>query len=153
MIKIGKRNLNWINLGMLKEEIKNIKSSRNELKQFGLIIGAVLLLIGGYRCWKIHLDYHYFLISGGLMALAALIFPVILKPFQKLWMALALILGWLMSRLVLATVFYFILTPVSLIAKIIGKKFLELRSSKSQKSYWNYRQSAAIAKIDLEKQF
>lgn len=138
---------------MLKEEFKNIKSGRNELKQFGLVIGGILLVIGSYRCWKIHPDYYYFLIAGMMIILAGLIFPVILKPFQKVWMALALVLGWFMSRLVITIVFYLILTPVSLIAKIAGKKFLELKSSKSQNSYWNYRQSAAIAKIDLEKQF
>ncbi len=138
---------------MLTEEFKNIKSGRNELKQFGLIIGAVLLIVGSYLFWKIHPNYSYFVISGVIFILAGLIFPVILKPFQKIWMVIALILGWFMSRLVVTIIFYFILTPVSLIAKLVGKKFLELKGTKSQKSYWNYRQSATIARIDLEKQF
>lgn len=138
---------------MLTEEFKNIKSGRNELKQFGLIIGAVLLIVGSYLFWKIYPNYSYFLISGVIFVVAGLIFPILLKPLQKLWMTIALILGWFMSRLVIAAVFYLILTPVSLIAKIVGKKFLELKGTKSQKSYWNYRQSAKIARIDFEKQF
>ncbi len=138
---------------MLKEEFKNITSGRNELKQFGLIIGGILLVIGSYRWWKIHPDCFYFVISGVLIILAGLIFPVILKPFQKVWMVIALVLGWFMSRLVVTVLFYLILTPIGLIAKLAGKQFLELKPKKSQKSYWNYRQSATITKIDLEKQF
>ncbi|MBN2093416.1 hypothetical protein JW964_27575 [candidate division KSB1 bacterium] len=134
---------------MLKDEIKQIKSEPKDLKQFGLVIGIVLLVIGSFG----HVTYIYFLICGVIFILAGLIFPVILKPLQKIWMAIALVLGWFMSRLVVTIIFYLILTPVGLIAKLAGKQFLELKGTKSQKSYWNYRQSATITKIDLEKQF
>jgi hypothetical protein len=138
---------------MLIEEIKQIKSEPKDLKQFGFVFGIVLLVIGIYLFWKGHSNYIYFIISGAIFIFAGLFSPIILKPLQKLWMAFALILGWFMSRLVVTIIFYLILTPIGLIAKLSGKKFLELKSSKSKKSYWNYRQSATIARIDLEKQF
>ena len=41
---IGKKNLAWIK--MLIEEIKNIKSTKKDLRNFALTIGIVLILIG-----------------------------------------------------------------------------------------------------------
>ena len=55
------------------------------------------------------------------------IFPVLLKPIYFPWMIFATILGWIMTRFVLSIVFYFILTPIGLVTRILGEDFLALK--------------------------
>ena len=43
-------------------------------------------------------------------------------------MTFAVILGWFMTRLILSILFYIIITPIGLIARIIGKDFLNTKN-------------------------
>jgi hypothetical protein len=138
---------------MLLDEIKNIKSSRKDLRNFGLSVGTVLALIGGLLLWKARGSYPYFLIPGGVLIFLGLTFPVILKPLQQIWMTLALILGWFMTRVILSILFFLVITPIGLFSKLIGKQFLDLKWDKNQKTYWNYRDASEAQKKDYTKQF
>lgn len=51
------------------------------------------------------------------------------------WMLLAEALGWLNSRLIMGLMFFFIITPMGLIARIMGKDLLKLKFDKTLKSY------------------
>ena len=138
---------------MLWNEIKNIKSDKKELKKFAFSVGGVLLLIAaalfffGKNSWMI------FGSIGGLLIALGLAVPELLKPLQKIWMALVLVLGFFMSRVILSLIFYLVLTPIGLIAKLTGKKFLELEISKDRKSYWNYRERKKYNPKNTERQF
>ncbi len=138
---------------MLKEEIKNIKDDKTTLRKFGLTVGTVLLLVGIMLYLT---DKPSSVVFGGvgiLLILFGLILPSILKPLNKIWMILALIMGWLMSRVILTILFYLVLTPIGITAKIFGKKFLNLKIDKEAKSYWNKRDKTVTEKIDYERQF
>ena len=50
-------------------------------------------------------------------------------------MLLAEALGWLNSRLIMGLMFFFIITPMGLIARIMGKDLLKLKFDKTLKSY------------------
>ncbi len=138
---------------MLKEEIKNIKDDKTTLRKFGLTVGTVLLLVGIMLYLT---DKPSSVVFGGvgiLLILFGLILPNILKPLNKIWMILALIMGWFMSRVILAVLFYFVLTPIGIAAKIFGKKFLNLKIDKEVKSYWEKREKKVTEKTDYERQF
>ena len=138
---------------MLIEELKNIDSSKKELKKFGLTIGIVLLLISAAMFYySSELRFH-FGIAGIVIIAAGYALPKILIPFQKLWMGLALVLGFIMSRVILTLLFYFIITPIGIIARLAKKDFLDLSFNKSKESYWNYRQQKEYNKLDSERQF
>ena len=138
---------------MLKEEIKNIKESRRDLRRFGLTVGIVLVLIG-IVLFILEKPASYYI--GGIgftLILSGVFFPNILKPVNKVWMTFALILGWFMSRVILIILFYLVLTPIGLIAKLSGKHFLDLKIDKERTSYWVKRKKTSSTKIDLERQF
>ena len=67
-------------------------------------------------------------------------------------MTFAVVLGWVMTRVILSLVFYLILTPISLLTKIFGEDFLGLKE-KDVDSYWNLRNSVTELNQDYEKQF
>ena len=109
---------------MIIEEIKNIKSGKKELRQFGITIGVVLGLLGSWFLWRDRDGGYLLLIIATLFLSLGLILPNLLKPLQKLWMTLAVLLGWLMTRIILIILFYLVVTPIGLLAKICGKDFL-----------------------------
>ena len=135
------------------EEIKNIKSEKSDLRNFGIIVGIILLIISGFLFWKEKESFQIFLAIGITLFLTSITIPVILKPVYLIWMIFATILGWTMTRVILSLLFYFIITPIGLILKLFGKKFLELQWDKSKESYWNYRTIKHLKMEDYEKQF
>ena len=137
---------------MILEEIKNIKSDKKELKSFGITIGIVSILISIALFIYSKSSAPYFLTIGGVLVVSAYTFPKILLPIQKLWMALAVVLGFIMTRIILSILFYLVITPINFISKLFKKDFLSLKIEKEKKSYWNLR-SEEYDKSSTEKQF
>jgi len=79
--------------------------------------------------------------------------PRLLKPLQKLWMGLALVMGWVMSRLLLIVIFYFVMTPVGFLARLFGKDFLDIGNKEHKDSYWMPCKKKNDTKMDYENQF
>ncbi len=138
---------------MISEEIKNIKESNKDLQKFGVTVGAVLIVIAGIMFWKGNQNFLYFGIAGLLLLLTGLVFPAILKPFNKAWMTLAILMGWVMTRVILTVLYYLVLTPIRIIAMLFKKNFLDLNIDKSAKSYWEIRKKSELKPSDYERQF
>lgn len=134
-------------------EIKNIKESRSDLRKFGLTIGIVLLVIAAILLWTGKASYPVWGGIGIVFILAGLVFPVVLKPFNKVWMSLAIVLGWIMTRVILSILFYVGLTGVKFIAMIFNKKFLNLNIDHSADSYWERREKKPFDPTTYERQF
>lgn len=138
---------------MLWEEIKHIKSDGKELKKFGITIGIFLLLLGGFFYYLDKEYYCYFLFVGVLIAVLGFAAPKLLLPLQKGWMALAVVLGFIMTRVILSLLYFLVFTPMSIIAKLVGKSFLDMKIDKSASSYWYYREKKEYRRVDTERQF
>ena len=135
------------------EEIKNIKSKKSDLRNFGITIGIILLIISGFLFWKEKESFQIFLAIGIILFLIAISIPAVLKPVYWIWMIFAIILGWFMTRLILSLLFYVIFTAIGLTLRLFGKQFLELRWDKSKESYWNFRTNEHLQHKNYEKQF
>jgi len=138
---------------MIIEEIKNIKSGKRELRQFGITIGLVLGLLGSWFLWRNKEGGSLLLIAATLFLSLGFILPRLLKPFQKLWMTLAVLLGWLMTRIILTILFYLVVTPIGLLAKVSGKDFLNRKFNSNASSYWIPRKAITPEKRNYENQF
>ena len=132
------------------EEIKNISTSKKDIQKFSYLIGGILILIALYILWKGTADHRILLGIGIGTILVGIVIPMILKPVYYIWMVFANILGWIMTRVILSIVFYLIVTPIGLIAKIFRKRFLDLSFRTDENSYYNFRKDSVS---DIEKQF
>lgn len=138
---------------MITEDIKSTKNGKSELRKFGITVGIVFGLLGGLFFWRGR-DYDsYFLILSAALLLLGLAVPILLKPIHKVWMTLAVLLGWLMTRVILSILFYLVVTPIGLLARLFGKVFLDLQFYNSIESYWNLRDKTKKETNDYEKQF
>ncbi len=138
---------------MLKDELKLIDKSDEAVKKTGLTLGVVLILIALLLWYLGKSSFTYFSITGGLFVILAIVAIPVLRPFHKLWMMLALLMGFVMSRVILTLLYYLVLTPIGLLAKIVGKKFMPIGFDKNATTYWGKRDSVVKQKIDYERQF
>ncbi|SVD21954.1 uncharacterized protein METZ01_LOCUS374808 [marine metagenome] len=137
---------------MINHLISEIKITKKEIRKFGIVIGIILLIVGVILLWKRNIYYPILMIMGIFLFVGGLSIPIILKPIYIIWMIFATIMGWLMTRFILSLLFYGLITPISLIARLMGKKFIYLRWDKINNSYWNYR-SNKVQNVDYEKQY
>ncbi len=138
---------------MLLQEIKNICSDKATLRKFGLGLFVILTAFSALSYWKGGAVYNYLFPAAVASLVAALIFPVALKYIFLPWMALATVIGWVMTRVILITLFYLILTPISLIMKLAGKDLLDEKIEPQRQSYWVARDKKTISKEELQRQF
>ena len=83
---------------------------------------------------------NFYLISLSVpFLILGLINSKILTPINKAWLKFGEILGTIIAPIIMAIVYFFILTPVSLIVRLFGKDLLNLNFNKKLKTYWLIR--------------
>ena len=111
----------------------DVKISSN--RSFGIVFFVVFLLIALYpiinseeiRIWSLIISF-IFIILG-------LLNSKILTPLNKLWFKFGLFLGKIVSPLIMVVIFFFVVTPIGLIMRMLGNDVLNLKQNKN-KSYW-----------------
>lgn len=100
----------------------NLEVTKKTLRQFGLMVGGVFLLIGFWPLlWRQEGIRDWAAWSGALLSLAGLALPGILKyPYQG-WMWVGHAMGWVNTRIILGVLFYGIVTPMGLVMKLAGR--------------------------------
>lgn len=135
------------------EEFKNIQASKRNLRNFGLSVGFVCVVISGLLFWKEKEAFPYFFTIGLLLLCCGSALPLMLKPFYIVWMGFAVILGWIMTRLILCLLFYLVVTPIALGSRLAGKQFIDLKWDAKQYTYWNDLKLNASTREGYKKQF
>ena len=132
-------------------EIRTIKSDKKAIRNFGIVFLFVLSAIGGLLIYKGRDVGYVWLGFGGLFFLLGLWVPLALKGVYQVWMGLAVVLGYFMSRIILSLIFYLVVTPIGLLLKILGKDILNQQWDKKADSYWRKRDTKPVDKKQYEK--
>ncbi len=140
---------------MLKEEIKAVRniSDKNELKKFGYVIGVALGLLALLLFWKDKSPAIYFAYIGGSIFFLGIVYPISLKPLYISWMSFAVVLGFIMTRLILSLLFILIFTPAGIVIRLLGKDPLNQKIEKQKSSYWIKRDRNPYDPDSTEKQY
>jgi hypothetical protein len=116
---------------------KRKRSEAEEAKRFGVILPILLGAIAAYSWWRGRTELAEGLIGIGAIALSLrFALPGAWLAFFRLWMRLALLMSAIMSRVILTLFFFLVLTPLSLVLRILGKTPLDLRFKDGRASYW-----------------
>ncbi len=135
------------------EDLKHIKSTMRELREFGVTMGAILIVFADVAMFRGKAFGPYVLGAGFIFFAIGLTFSAVLRPLQKIWMGLGLVLGFFVSRIILSIIFFGVITPIGLLMKLFGKDILDERIDKSRASYWHERPSVAKPKTSYENQY
>ena len=115
--------------------MEKISSNRS----FGLLFFIVFALIALWplmsgsqlRIWPVPISL-IFLVLG-------LLNSKLLSPLNSIWVKFGELLGRIIAPIVMAIIYFTILTPIGLLMRIIGKDLLNIKFSKN-KSYWTKRE-------------
>ena len=109
----------------------------NQNRSFGLLFFVVFLAIALWILTKKG-EINFYLISIALIFLVlGLLNSKILSPLNKAWIKFGEILGRVIAPIVMAVVYFLILTPISLLVRLFGKDLIGMKFSNDiKKSYW-----------------
>ena len=111
----------------------NKKSSN---KSFGILFFLVFLGLG---LWPLTNDNNpniYLIIISIIFFILGLLNSKLLSPLNSFWIKFGELLGKIIAPMVMAIIYFLILTPISLIVRLFGKDLLGLKFSKQLKTYW-----------------
>ena len=126
---------------------KDIKIGTN--KSFGIVFFIVFLIIGLWpllnngdiRLWSI--------IISALFLILGLLNSKILTPLNKAWFKFGIFLGNFIAPIVMAIVFFLVVTPIGILMKIFKKDLINLKKN-NNKTYWIEKNEI---KSSMKKQF
>ena len=107
-----------------------------------LVVGfpclAVVLLLASHFTGKVW-NFGPALKLGGIGAAAGVLFyvvPAIAKPFYVVWYALACCIGLVVGNVVLALIFYVLVTGIGLVKRLGGRQAIRKAPDRQAKTYW-----------------
>ena len=118
-------------------------------KNFGILFFIVFLAIAFWpplngndtRLWSLLVSFIFLALS--------FLKPQLLSPLNLAWIKFGELLGRIIAPIVMALIFFFILTPLSLIIRLFGKDLLKLKISQKD-TYWIKRDTNINS---MDKQF
>ncbi len=117
----------------------NRNPSRRELRQFaGIWLPAFFAVVGGlvvYRTGNLAIPMVLW-IAAVLLGAMGLVRPAWIRPVYLGWMFAAAPIGWVVSRVILAIVYFGVITPIGLILRMVKRDPLEQRFDRSASTYW-----------------
>jgi Saxitoxin biosynthesis operon protein SxtJ len=121
-------------------------------RKSALVVAAMLALLTAYQAYRGRTNGAAVLAVSAGVLLACAAIPAAAMFFHKWWMTLAHVLGYVNSRIVLGVVFFALITPIGLIARLAGHDPLD-RRTKAAGSYWRRRQHTRQTREQYERAF
>jgi len=133
--------MSWIR--DVRNEVAGLDLSKSSLRKFGLLVGGILIVLSLWFIFRSKWETAriILLVIGSFLLLAGFFFPFVLKGLYKIWMGLAFAIGWVVSRILIAILFYLVVTPAGIVARLTGKKFLDVDMREKKESYWIVKSS------------
>jgi hypothetical protein len=122
-------------------------------RAFGLTIGVVCLLIGTTRLVLGHNYAAWWLGAGILLVGLALFWAAPLRPLNRLWLRLGLVLYRVVNPVVMLLLFVTTIIPIGALLRLSRKDPLRLRLDPATRSYWLPREPPGPDPKTMIKQF
>ena len=124
----------------------NIK--RKDNITFGILFFILFLIIGLYPLKSEGLISIWSVVLSLVFLIITIIRPNLFTFLNKLWIKLGVLLGKIISPIVMGLVFFFVVTPIGVLVRILKKDVMGLKRGAS--SYWINREDKLQS---MKKQF
>ena len=110
------------------------------LRQFAGLWLLFFVGLGAWRAWHLGLDTRAetMIAAGVIVGVLGLIQPMAIRWIYTGWMIAAFPIGWTVSRVMLAVLFYLVFTPLALVFRLMRRDALQLKRRQTG-SYWTPR--------------
>ncbi len=156
-------------LNALREELRAVDTGERALRNFGRTVGGVLVLAAVAWAWIAARGMEpprwaaaagmfaratgpaVLAAFGAVLAAAGLAVPRRLAGTYRIWMAVALAMGYVMTRILLTGVYFVVVTPIGVVRRLMGHDPMNRRPDPTVESYWIERPSGSPTPTELEK--
>ena len=114
-----------------------------QLHSFGALLALFVPLFGAFLWWRTGRPETARLIwvVGGFLAALYWAVPAVRRPIYVGWMFAVFPIGWTTSHLLMALIYYGVITPIGMLVRWNGADLLQRRFDPSADSYWTSRPS------------
>lgn len=136
---------------MQKKVSKEVTNS--QARKTALVVAVVLAAIAAFLIYRGRTTNAW--VFGGIavvLAIVGLFVPPLAKLFHRVWMWIAVKLGWINSRILLTLVYCFMFVPYKIVSRIVGRDPLKLRQPVGD-SYWHKREKTHQEPEQFERLF
>lgn len=132
------------------------------LKSFGRTVGAVLWVAAAVVAWRRGWEVRGLPlglgVAGASLVLLGLVAPGLhmdrlLAPLYRAWMLVAVVLGFVMTRLILTLVFFLLVTPIGLVRRVLGHDPMQRRWPAPPGTLWRPHETPANPREAMERLF
>ena len=113
---------------------------KKTLRSFGFVMAGAAALVAVWFWWQKEpfwpLTFGYALTVSLSFLLLSVIFPILLSPLEWIWMRLAHVLGFIMTRVILTITYVLVIVPTGLVFRLLGKDLLDRKLDRDATSYW-----------------
>ena len=127
---------------------KEIKINKKNNITFGILFFIFFLIIGLYPLISIGVIRIWSVILSLVFLIITIIRPNLFTFLNRLWIQFGFFLGKIISPIVMGLVFFFVVTPIGILVKILKKDVMGLKRGAS--SYWINREDKLQS---MKKQF
>jgi hypothetical protein len=117
----------------------NISPKVGQLRMFGLLWFPLFCGVVGWISWRSTGSYIALYAAGGaagLTILLGLVAPKLLKPLFVGLMIVSFPIGWVVSHVLMALMYYALITPFGLVMRAVGYDPMNRKLDPSADTYW-----------------
>jgi hypothetical protein len=122
-------------------------------RSFGLTFAALFALIAIIKLWHGTHSGLYWLAAAAAMLALALLWTAPLRPLNRAWFRLSLVLHAVATPVMMAAMFYLAVLPTGLLIRLFRKDPLSLRGQPARASYWIDRADDGTDRDRMRTQF
>ena len=120
---------------------------------FGVVFAVVFVAVGLFPLLNGGAPRAWALGVAAAFLLAALVRPAMLAPLNRVWFKFGLLLQRVVNPLVMAVIYFAVVTPTGLVMRALGKDPLRLKYDPDAQSYWIHRDPPGPERESMRNQF
>ena len=122
-------------------------------RSFGIVFTILFVVIGLWPLWSDGDVRNWSLVLAAFILAITLVRPVLLAPFNRVWMRFGLLLHKITNPIIMGLIFFLAVTPTALIMRAMGKDPLRRKFDQSAPSYWIDRDPPGPEPDTMKQQF
>ena len=126
--------MNWI-----KKKWVSVPASEKTVRNFGLILSAILFVLGILAFFQGHGRYKIEWPLSVVIGLLAIRPRGVLSHIYRAWMIAAEIISWFVLRVVLGIFFYLVVAPIGFLMRLFQGDLLDETIDRKAVTYWKKR--------------
>ena len=112
------------------------KGEKNSNRSFGILFFIIFFIFAIWPTLESNEIRIWSLVLGITFLVLGLINSNFLTPINKLWIKFGDLLGKVIAPIVMGFVYFFVISPLSIIIRLLGKDLLKIKYNKHISSYW-----------------